>query len=245
MRILAVLGGLLAASSVAYGADIIPGPAPVPLPVAAPLPYNWSGLYIGGNGGYGWGSAAGTLSISGGFLSGASVPISGSGNGGIAGGQLGFNWQFNQLVLGVEGDMQWSGQSTTTFTTACFGFCTITDTAGINWFGTARARAGVAFDNVFLYGTGGVAWANWTDSFSASTVGTIAFLSATSIGWTAGAGIEVGITPYLSAKVEYLFMDFSNASASAPINFSTVTETITIKDNVVRAGLNFRLPVGP
>jgi outer membrane immunogenic protein len=122
-------------------------------------------------------------------------------------------------VLGVEGDMQWSGQSATTLTPACFGFCTIAETAGINWFGTARARAGVAFDRVLLYGTGGVAWANWTDSISTSAVGTIASLSTTSIGWTAGAGIEVGITPYLSAKVEYLFMDFSNASASAPINF--------------------------
>ena len=61
------------------------------------------------------------------------------------------------------------------------------------------------------------------------------------------AGIEVGITPYLSARVEYLFMDFSNVSASAPVNFfgGTATETVTIKDNVVRAGINFRLPVGP
>ena len=249
MRILAALSGLLAASRVAFGADIIPGPAPMPLP-AVPFPYNWSGVYIGGNGGYGWASATGTASISGGFLNGASASTSGSGNGGIAGGQLGFNWQINQLVLGVEGDMQWSGQSTTTNTPSCFGFCTITETAGINWFGTARARAGVAFDRVLLYGTGGVACANWNDSVSASGLGVTAnlvSLSATSIGWTAGAGIEVGITPYLSARVEYLFMDFSNVSASAPVNFfgGTATETVTIKDNVVRAGINFRLPVGP
>jgi outer membrane immunogenic protein len=150
MRILTALGGLLAASSVAYGADILPGPAPVPFPVAVPLPYNWSGIYIGGNGGYGWASSSGTGSISGGVLNGVSGFGGASGNGGIAGGQLGFNWQFNQLVLGVEGDMQWSGQHTTTFTPACFGFCTITETAGINWFGTARARAGVAFDSVLL-----------------------------------------------------------------------------------------------
>ena len=153
-------------------------------------------------------------------------------------------------MLGVEGDLQWSGQKTTTLTPSCFGFCTITETAGINWFGTARARVGVALDNVLLYGTGGAAWANWTDSVSASGFGVtanIVSLSTTSIGWTAGAGIEVGITPYLSARVEYLFMDFSNASASAPVNFfgGTASETVTIKDNVVRAGLNFRLPVGP
>jgi outer membrane immunogenic protein len=249
MRILAALGGLLAASRVAFGADIIPGPAPMPLP-AVPFPYNWSGIYIGGNGGYGWASATGTASISGGFLNGASASTSGSGNGGIAGGQLGFNWQINQLVLGVEGDMQWSGQSTTTNSPSCFGFCTITETAGINWFGTARARAGVAFDRMLLCGTGGVAWANWNDSVSASGLGVTAnlvSLSATSIGWTAGAGIEVSITPYLSARVEYLFMDFSSARTSAPINFfgGTATETVTIKDNVARAGLNFRLPVGP
>jgi outer membrane immunogenic protein len=249
MRILAALGGLLAACSVAFGADILPGPAPLP-PPAVPLPYNWSGLYVGGNGGFGWASSTTTGSISGGFLDGASGSSSGSGNGGIAGGQLGFNWQINQLVLGVEGDMQWSGQSSTTLTPSCFGFCTFTETAGIDWFGTARARAGIAIDRVLLYGTGGVAWASFTDSLSLSLFGAtanIVSLSTTSIGWTAGAGIEVGITPYLSAKLEYLFMDFSNVSASAPINFigGTVTETATIKDNVVRGGLNVRLPVGP
>jgi hypothetical protein len=70
-------------NSVAFGADILlPGPVPVPLP-AVPLLYNWSGIYIGGNGGWGWASASGKASISGGFLNG-SAATSGSGNGGIA-----------------------------------------------------------------------------------------------------------------------------------------------------------------
>ena len=81
-------------------------------------------------------------------------------------------------MLGVEGDLQWSGQKTTTLTSSCFGFCTITETAGINWFGTARARVGVAIDNVLLYGAGGAAWANWTDSVSASGFGVAASIAA-------------------------------------------------------------------
>lgn len=146
---------------------------PVPLP-AVPLLYNWSGIYIGGNGGFGWGSSTATTTISGGFLNGATGSGGVSGNGGLAGGQIGLNWQINQLVLGIEGDMQWSNQRNTTNTVSCFGFCTFTETAAIDWFGTARARIGVALDRVLLYGTGGAAFANWSDKLSASAFGTSA-----------------------------------------------------------------------
>jgi outer membrane immunogenic protein len=253
MRVVIALGSFLLITTSALGADFPSGPPPAPPPVYAPAyipppppPYNWGGFYLGINGGYGWASAAGTTSITSGPLAGFSSPGSSSTNGGVAGGQIGYNFQQGQLVLGIEADGQWSGQDQTD-NTSCGAACNVAETYGVTWFSTARLRLGFAADRVLLYGTGGLAILSASDKYTITDAGVSVNLlsfSNTAVGFTAGAGVEVGMTPNISARVEYLFMEAPNYSASStiPIVGGTITETGTIKDSVVRAGLNFRLP---
>lgn len=260
MRVLIAVGGFLAVTSTALAADMPYGPPPAPpqvyspppyyAPPPPPLPFSWTGFYLGFNGGVGVGDGTASGSISGGLLSGSSGTGSlGSGNliGGIAGGQIGANYQTGGFVLGVEADMQWSGQ-TNTGTSSCGVGCTLNETVAVPWFATVRFRSGAAIDRIFFYGTGGLAVSGFTDNVSATGLTTVnlANLSSTSFGWTVGTGIEAALNYNVSIKVEYLFMQ-TNISASGPLAAvgGTVTETGTLNDNILRAGLNYRFPVGP
>jgi outer membrane immunogenic protein len=138
--------------------------------------------------------------------------------GGVAGGgQLGYNWQIGQFVLGGETDFQASAADDTF---APYKFSN-------PWFGTLRGRAGFAINNVLLFATAGLAYGDLK-----AGLGNLEE-SKTLVGWTAGAGMEVGFTPSWSAKVEYLYMDLGSR-----------TYTITGVDNglhasFLRLGLNY------
>jgi outer membrane immunogenic protein len=251
MRVFGLVGCLLAASVVSvFAADFPPPPGPPPVapamyaPQPPPPPFTWSGFYFGANGGFGFASGNATATATT-LFGGATAISSGTFNGGVVGGQIGFNYQINSLVLGVEVDGDWSGQSRTNTTLACFGFCTVSETVGINWFATARARVGYAFDRVLVYATGGGAAINASDSVNASAFGltvNIASISSTAFGYVVGGGVEAAIMPNLSARAEYLFMSSSNFSGSTtiPVVGGTITERATLYDNIVRVGLNYR-----
>jgi outer membrane immunogenic protein len=253
-RILIAATLAMAAAGQTFAADLPPAAAPPRAPAAnypavAPT-YNWSGFYIGGNAGYGWATADVTDTIVGGPFSGLNSTSTGiKMNGAIAGGQIGVNFQTGPLVLGLEGDLQWSGQKESTVY-GCGVGCTVTEEGKINWFATARGRIGVAADRVLLYGTGGAAWINATDSLTGSVpagTATLLSLSSTSLGWAAGAGVEVAFTENLTARIEYLYMQANNFSANAatiPVLGGTITETATIKDSIIRAGLNLKFGGG-
>jgi outer membrane immunogenic protein len=111
-------------SSAAVAADLpLMSPPPAPMMSTTPIAYNWSGFYIGGHGGWGFGSG----SFDDGF---------------IVGGQLGVNWQFNNFVLGAEGDGSF------------------VDWGDTNAVGTVRLRGGIALDRFLPYVTGGAAFGN-------------------------------------------------------------------------------------
>src|SRR5690349_20159738 len=174
-----VLSGTIAAlmvglASSAYAADL-PVKAPAPAPVMAPV-WNWNGFYIGINGGYSWGHSSRDLNF---FnpLNGV-VLATGTGggrdmNGGLFGGQIGYNWQAaSNWVFGLEADAQWTSQkgsttvlcpvggcfpATTVAPLATGGAATLTDK--LDWFATFRGRLGFTVTpNVLLYATGGAAW---------------------------------------------------------------------------------------
>lgn len=166
-----------ATGGAATAADLPRGPAPYyPPPTSV---YNWTGPYAGLNLGYEWGK----------------VTNSNLEPGGIAGGgQLGYNWQTGQFVLGVETDIQASGADDTF---APYKFSN-------PWFGTLRGRAGFAINNVLLYGTFGLAYGELKGEFFGVEE------DKTLVGWTGGAGLEFGFAPNWSAKVEYLYMDLGS-----------------------------------
>jgi outer membrane immunogenic protein len=168
-------------------------------------PDSWAGPYLGGTLGYAWGSVANN-------------PTKPSG---VAGGvQAGYNWQQqnSQWVFGVEGDIQATGAEETF---APWKFSN-------PWFGTLRGRAGYAFNNVLFYGTGGLAFGE----LRATTFGVSE--SHTNVGWTLGAGAEMGFAPNWSAKVEYLYVDLANS------NFVITGASNGYRFGLIRAGVNYR-----
>jgi outer membrane immunogenic protein len=137
---------------------------------------------------------------------------------GIEGGlQGGYNWQNGQFVFGGETDLQISGADDTF---APFKFSN-------PWFGTLRGRAGMAMNNILFYGTLGLAYGG-VKGESAGLAET-----KTSVGWTAGLGVEVGLTPAWSAKLEYLYFDLANRS------YSVTARENGLSSSVVRVGVNY------
>ncbi len=204
--------------STAFAADLpAKAPAPMMAPVAVWIPI-WSGFYAGVNAGYGWASVG-------------TADVSDSLTGAIGGGQIGYNWQTGALVLGVEGDMQASGQRRSD--TAVVGGTTYTLDQKIPWFATLRGRIGYAAGPWLIYGTGGVAWANY--KLSVSALGGEVSNDNTKAAWTLGGGVEWMFAPRWSGKLEYLYMD----TGSTSVTLFGVPFEAHGKDNLVRVGLNY------
>ncbi len=220
-----ILAGMTALAMVtsmvaAHAADLSRRHAmPVKAPVYAPL-YNWTGAYVGLNGGGAWGHSdwSGTTGTSGTNLS-----------GGLVGGTLGYNWQAGQAVYGVEGDIDWSNIRGTTNGVPCTTSCETRN----NWLGTARGRIGYAFDRVLPYVTGGVAFGNVKASPA-----TYAGINDTRAGWTLGGGVEVGLVGPWTAKAEYLYVDLGKANCGA--GNCAVSSDVDFHTSVLRAGVNYR-----
>jgi outer membrane immunogenic protein len=137
---------------------------------------------------------------------------------GLEGGvQGGYNWQNGQFVFGGETDLQITGADDTF---APYKFSN-------PWFGTLRGRIGYAMNNILFYGTAGLAYGG--------VKGEISGLSEqkTHVGWAAGLGMEVGLAPNWSAKVEYLYMDLSNRA------YSITGTTNGLESSMLRFGVNY------
>jgi outer membrane immunogenic protein len=220
----ALIGGF---ASGAQAADL-PARMPAKAPVyAPPPPFSWTGLYVGGNLGWGWANGDGTIAF-GGPTSG----FSGSGDGFLGGGQIGYNWQTGNVVFGVETDFQGSAGSSDI--TATPGAATITGTAKNPWFGTIRGRLGYAFDRSMLYATGGAVYGKNTFEGTNSVTGPFSS-SATYWSWTVGAGYEAMLWDRWSAKIEYLYVGTPSDTATPP---GTSIDG-DAHANIVRVGLNY------
>jgi outer membrane immunogenic protein len=234
-------------------------------PAVAPIS-NWSGLYIGGNLGYGWGN--GNTDVS--FLptpeeaQANNAILSARSNGVIGGAQLGYNWQIGSLVTGLEADIQGSGlkgsaraPAIPTFVPDSSFESSLSSEQKLSWFGTVRGRLGVTVTpQLLLYGTGGLAYggvdasANVFASFFEDGEGhqtqAPASVSKTKVGWTAGAGAEWMFARNWSAKLEYLYIDLGSESAIGDATIDqklnppfAVRYTWHTQENIARVGVNY------
>jgi len=203
----------------ALAADI-PVKAP---PLGTPLsPINWTGFYLGGNAGGAWSTTDWT------FFNGATFePISQSGSSWIAGGQIGYLYQFNSnWVAGIEAS--WSGTNLKE-TSLSMGVADRLRQSKITDLVLVTGRLGYAFYNWLGYIKGGYANSKIDfKTFVASTGLTSTSSSDRDGGWTVGAGIEYAFNPYVSAGVEYNFARLNIGDRNQAVNAGFVTpETVT------------------
>jgi outer membrane immunogenic protein len=215
-KFLLASAGVLAIGVVSASAADLPRQRPMPAnaPVHMAPPYNWTGFYVGLNGGGGFGSSDISAPVSSG-----SYDTSGA----LVGGTLGYNYQMGQVVFGLEGDAAWSSIRGSG---PCAG--TTCETRN-NWLSTVRGRLGYAIDRFMPYVTGGAAFGDIKTSIAG-----IGDTRETKAGWTVGGGIEAAITGPWTAKVEYLHVDLGDTGTAVPganANFHT---------DIVRGGINYR-----
>jgi outer membrane immunogenic protein len=225
MKVLVSAGlalGLLVAAQGARAADLSVAPLYKAPPAPSPA-YNWSGFYLGLNGGGGWGDSRwqglGRVDTS----------------GGQAGGTAGYNWQLGQGVVGLEGDMDWSGLKGSSANAACpGGSCSTSST----WLSTVRGRIGYAFDRFMPYFTGGLA----VGDIHAGAPG-VPGASNTNAGWTVGGGVELALPGNWSAKAEYLYVDLGDFNCGTACG-GTPNQNVSMRENVFRAGVNYHFGWG-
>lgn len=234
-----------AAATPTFAADLPQPAAPPPQAPAAYIPpappvYNWGGIYVGINGGYGFGNSDWNADSTSGFPGTGSFNVTGP----LVGGTIGANFQTGQFVFGVEADGDWSDIKGSA-SMAC-GADTCSFQTSNDWLATLRGRVGYAFDRVLLYGTAGGAAGSVKTTFTDTTVGFSASSSSTEFGWTAGAGVEFALTDNITAKLEYLFVDLSNGTFSCAAGVCTgaggpaLSIPVSFDASLVRAGLNFK-----
>jgi outer membrane immunogenic protein len=196
-------------------------------PIYSPTPASgWSGFYAGINGGYGWGTL--TRQPAGGGAQ--TVNNTGGWN---LGGQAGYNFDMGGFILGAEADLQWSSVGYTEDIPGIGSF-----KAGVDFYGTLRGRAGMAFGQVMPYVTGGFAAGRGTASVT-NGVGVTTSQSATHTGWTAGVGLEAQATQNISIKAEYLYVDLGTQTYAGPLAGLGGIDA-TQRFSVVRAGINYK-----
>lgn len=230
--------------------------AAVPTKALAAADANWSGLYGGVNGGWGWTSANGTATPSGavtGLLGTFVPPLSVKNEGGLLGLQLGYNWQTGPWIFGLEGDTDAasiSGTQQTLFVDAGGFEADLTGQDRVNWLATLRGRLGYNIGPGLLYATGGAAWENAgiKTTVCSGNLGECALLnySFTKPGWALGGGYEWMVARQWSVRAEYLHYGFAAGPAGSAA-FSTtfgvpglLTVAPTRQDiDVLRLGLNY------
>jgi len=233
-----LVGALLAVvsgSAMAADLPVQPGSAPAPVyPRPAIMSgYNWSGLYLGINGGGAWGTSRfefpATATTTGNFKT----------SGGLVGGTFGASWQMSVVVFGFEGDFDWARirGSATCPAPALGSNCQATD----SWLGTGRARLGVAVRDWLFYGTAGIAFGDVTMADAPAFVGQ----TVTRLGWAAGGGIEYGFSQSASVKAEYLHVDLGTAQCpGGSCAAGAAVANVLYTADIFRAGLNYRFGFG-
>jgi outer membrane immunogenic protein len=209
---------MLAMSSVSQAADPV---------VDVVEMHDWSGIYAGVNAGYGWGDRdwdddAGIF---------PDETFRYDLRGAVAGAQIGYNFQADSFVFGIEADGAWGDMRDTVSEFGGF----ITAESEVEWLATIRGRAGFAWDRFMVYGTGGIAFAEVDTDVTTIFIGSDSD-AATHTGWVAGIGFEGMITERISLKAEYLHADFGKESFDY---YAATNGSADLDLDIVRIGVNW------
>lgn len=237
--------------------------AALPLSAAAAkaqVDYDWSGPYVGVNIGQGRDAEfdldaaleidPGTTFFPG-ALAGGTFPTMRSfdGDGLIGGVQAGYNMQAGMFVFGGELDVQLSDVSSSISIPGAPGGAAnnpdgFTDlNFEIDYFATARARAGIALDRFLVYATGGYAYGrvDFDRNYRVGTAEITDSASANRNGWTYGAGAEYALGDFWTIRAEYLKVDLGSDRFDTAYSDGTIGRaTIDTEFDVIRAGINLR-----
>ncbi len=269
LRRVALISSFAAISSAAFAADLPRrSPAYAPAPVLAyTTAANWTGFYAGVNAGATWSRFAQTEVIGVGAypaftaanigaIQNAAATQSLKGTGFTGGLQLGYNWQINNVVVGVEGDINGNSGGSKTATTiglyaapAAPNTFTLTQAAKNNWTGTLRGRLGYSFGEALVYGTGGLAvgGVSLTRTFSDTNgpvLPQVATTSKTKVGYALGGGIEYALTRNWSIKGEYLYTDLGKVTTAGLVGPAATQHLMSgsesLRRHSIRMGVNYR-----
>lgn len=240
----------MAVAAPAGAADLPAGPpAPAYLPAYRPAIYDWTGVYFGGS--LGLAVLQDTATQTATVLQPAGTQTKLQTAGELFGAQIGVNYQLTPWVIGVEG---WSSRAimsvsnnALTIFTPVFGI-TERATSGPRWYSTATARFGYAIQDLLLYAKGGAAWMSVDyiqDILTAGVLTASQGFRSNRTGYTAGAGLEYGITEHLSGRLEYDFLDFGSQGFifnGLTVLGAPVAVPISIKSDthMFLAGINYR-----
>lgn len=228
--------GTIALASAAFAADL-PSRAPPPVYIPPTPIFSWTGIYVGGQVGYGWGTQKANVALPNGNI----IYNSYSAEGVIGGAHVGYNYQANQWVIGLEGSVDGTSLSKTSVpgTNGFFfpaGGVSFTTSSPVQ--GSIRGRLGIAWDRALIYATGGAAFGGFNATYS-TPIGYTS-LSSTRVGWTVGGGIQYAVTNNWSVYAEYRYSDFGSythypASFGLPIGVSR-----HFTQNQVQVGFSYK-----
>ncbi len=244
LAVLVPAGGAMAADMPSY--------TPPPPMAVAPV-WSWQGFYVGLFAGAAWGDVDATelfnvptLTYYNGF--GANYTLDGTGF--FGGAQAGYNWQIDQFVLGVEGELGYMNLKDSVLDPNSL-LLPVPDTEtkfDSDFYGALTGRVGFAVDQVLLYAKGGVAFLNAdATTLDACNVGGCGALlinatgSDTMVGWTLGGGLEYAFTPNWSIKAEYMYFDFGDFDISGLASNGLVyTQNFDVTAHTAKVGINYR-----
>ncbi len=248
--LLASISAIALAGS-AFAADL-PSRAPPPVYVPPAPIFTWTGIYVGGQIGYAWGTSNTNL----GDNFGDYTSFSTNNSGVIGGAHVGYNLQLSQFVIGLEGDVDGSSLSKTVYGDPLIGaytafptFVPTTISGNLGVQGSIRGRVGYAWDRILIYATGGVAFGGFNGSIS--TPFGYDSTSTTRVGWTVGGGLEYAVTNNWSIRAEYRYTNFGTSNVYASNSYGNLPGLIavgaygnrTINENRVQVGVSYKFDI--